>query len=501
MSYRIQKRENLPWFPQKTLSAIRRRIKVQGYHVPFSERRVALFGGDGLLLLLAACGAFIFWEQADSGELMLITERMRSAWFWFPALLGGWWTLAWLNDLYDIPSSYDYSLLLIRLAIVNALALLIYLFVYFGAPTDALPRIFFLHFLIFSSVLIALWRFGYIRLSKMLPFPHRVLIVGTGEQARTIAEALQLAPGLRYEIVGYLDEPQPSRGKKFPPVSSAPCEPVLGSLQVLPFYVQSANVHEVIIALENTPDRALVDLVVDCQANGIYVSWMPTLYEKLLRRIPVQHFDPTWALQATVGQPSLNRLQLGMKRLLDLLLIALALPSVTLVLPLVALAIWIDSGGPIFYRQQRCGRAGKPFTIYKFRTMQTNAEADGQPQWAQLNDSRITRVGRFLRRTRLDELPQLLNILRGDMSIVGPRPERPEFVEKHQQEIPYYRTRFMVSPGLTGWAQIHYPYGNTDEDAEVKLQYDFYYIRYWSIWLDLYTMFRTISVVLRFQGV
>ncbi|MEJ2555505.1 MAG: sugar transferase, partial [Anaerolineae bacterium] len=161
----------------------------------------------------------------------------------------------------------------------------------------------------------------------------------------------------------------------------------------------------------------------------------------------------------------------------------------------------LDSPGPVFYRQIRSGRAGRAFSILKFRTMSTDAEKDGQPRWAAENDPRITRVGHFLRKTRLDELPQLHNVLRGEMSIVGPRPERPEFIEQLEQDIPFYSTRLMVKPGLTGWAQVHYRYGNNVEDAQIKLQYDFYYLRYWSLWLDLYVIFRTFGVVFKFKGI
>jgi exopolysaccharide biosynthesis polyprenyl glycosylphosphotransferase len=201
------------------------------------------------------------------------------------------------------------------------------------------------------------------------------------------------------------------------------------------------------------------------------------------------------------GQPIFNRLRLISKRILDLVFIFLSLPILGLLLPFLALAVHLDSPGPVFYRQLRSGRAGKPFSIIKFRTMVVDAEKDGRARWATENDPRITRVGRFLRKTRLDELPQLINILKGDMSLVGPRPERPEFIEELQQAIPFYRVRLLVKPGLTGWAQIHYDYGNSVEDALIKLQYDFYYIRYWSLWLDLYTLFKTVYVVLRFKGV
>jgi exopolysaccharide biosynthesis polyprenyl glycosylphosphotransferase len=227
---------------------------------------------------------------------------------------------------------------------------------------------------------------------------------------------------------------------------------------------------------------------------------LPDLYEQIYHKIPIEYVDPSWVLHVIQGRPIFNRLQLAVKRLLDLGLVLASLPILVLVLPVIALAIRLDSIGPIFYHQIRCGRAGRPFSIFKFRTMSINAELDGQPRWATQSDVRITRVGRILRKTRLDELPQLINVLRGEMSLIGPRPERPEFVEMLQQQIPFYRTRLMVKPGLTGWAQIHYDYGNSVEDALIKLQYDFYYLRYWSVWLDLYVAFRTFAVVLKLKG-
>jgi exopolysaccharide biosynthesis polyprenyl glycosylphosphotransferase len=238
----------------------------------------------------------------------------------------------------------------------------------------------------------------------------------------------------------------------------------------------------------------------DVALNGVRISLLPDLYEQIYHKIPIEYVDPSWVLHVIQGRPIFNRLQLAVKRLLDLGLVLASLPILVLVLPVIALAIRLDSIGPIFYHQIRCGRAGRPFSIFKFRTMSINAELDGQPRWATQSDVRITRVGRILRKTRLDELPQLINVLRGEMSLIGPRPERPEFVEMLQQQIPFYRTRLMVKPGLTGWAQIHYDYGNSVEDALIKLQYDFYYLRYWSVWLDLYVAFRTFAVVLKLKG-
>lgn len=497
MSYRTHRPKAIEWYLQKPLVSIQQSIdSVDGYRVPFSERRAILFLLDGGLVLLAVWLSFILWGKADTGEVLLVTERMVRSWYWFVILLTGWWLLAWLNDLYDIPSSYHSFQNLIRVLVVAALALFFYLFVYFSAPIDTLPRTFFISFLLFSSVFVYVWRICYARLSQILPISHRVLIVGVGNRARTIAQAIELAHGLNYEIIGYVDALEERSNKNAKELPNS----ILGEVDQLTNLVESHQVHEVIIALEGQLGQDTFDCLVDCQTKGVYVSWMPNLYEKLLRRIPVQHIDPAWALQATSSQPILGRSQMAFKRVLDIMIVLMAMPLLLFLLLLVGLLVWFDSGWPIFYRQTRCGRGGKPFSIYKFRTMTVNAESDGQPQWAIAGDSRITRIGRILRPTRLDELPQALNILRGEMSVVGPRPERPEFVQKLQEEIPYYRARLMVKPGLTGWAQVHYGYGNSDEDAQMKLQYDFYYIRYWSIWLDIYTIFRTFGAILRLQG-
>jgi exopolysaccharide biosynthesis polyprenyl glycosylphosphotransferase len=277
-------------------------------------------------------------------------------------------------------------------------------------------------------------------------------------------------------------------------------QPLLGSETDLLEVVDKLNIQEVIVAIERNLEKELFSLLVDCRANGVRVSWMPNLYEKLLRSVPIQHIDPAWALHALQDKPIFNRLPAIGKRFLDLLLVFLVSPLILVVIPLVALAVRLDSPGPAFYRQTRAGVAGKPFSIFKFRTMFVDAEKDGKAKWAKSGDPRITRLGRFLRKARLDELPQLYNVLKGEMSIVGPRPERPEFIEMLEKEVPFYKTRLTVKPGITGWAQVHYDYGNSVEDALIKLQYDFYYIRYQSLALDIYIMFRTISVLLKLKG-
>ncbi|HMR62868.1 MAG TPA: sugar transferase [Anaerolineae bacterium] len=455
----------------------------------FSERRVLLMIGDALIVVLAVCVAVLLWHQTDSSGFNFAID-FREHWYWFPSMLGGWWLLAGLNDLYYIPSSFDKLTSAMRVATVGLINLAIYLALFSLIPQD-LPRDIFLYFLLMVWPAITLWRWIYAELFSR--FQHRVLIVGTGMRGQSLFKTLKEAPKLNYQVLGYVDDQTGS--EKIDDGLD-----VIGKAADLPNLIRQLQIHEVAVAIDRRLSKDLFESLVECQANGVRVSLMSDIYQELYRKVPIEYIDPSWALYAMQNRLVFKRLDLGLKRVLDLILVSVGLLILAPIFPLLALAIRLDSSGPIFYRQIRCGRAGKPFSIYKFRTMVSDAEKDGKPQWATKNDQRITRVGRFMRKTRLDELPQLINVLRGEMSIIGPRPERPEFVKELQQEIPYYRTRLMVKPGLTGWAQIHYPYGNTVEDALIKLQYDFYYLRYWSLWLDLYIIFRTFAVVLQFKG-
>ena len=470
----------------------RLRMNYNGYHVPWAEQRALLIGADVLLVAAAIWGAYLSME-IGSGTLPTLAA-LRTQWYWLPALLGGWWVLAGLTDLYDIRTSTDKVANIVRLGLMGAMALSACGMLRYLLP-DLLPYRFVLSFVVISVSIVSIWRILYPSVAKSITSPHRVLIVGTGERGRSIATVLQKVSAPNYLVEGFVIAHEDAQ-----PIQRISSAPILGQITKLRQLVRKHRVHEIVVATEEDISAKLFEQLVTYQGRGVQVSWMPDLYEKLQRRVPIQHIDPTWALYSMQGQPIFNRMQMLGKRLLDLLIVLGSVPTLVLLMPFVALAVRLDSPGPVFYKQIRSGRGGRPFAIYKFRTMVKDAEQEGKPQWATTNDMRITRVGGFLRKTRLDEIPQILNIFKGDMSIVGPRPERPEFVEELQQEIPFYRTRLMVKPGLTGWAQVHYDYGNTVEDALYKLQYDFYYIRYWSLWLDLYTIFKTFSVVLKLKG-
>ena len=226
---------------------------------------------------------------------------------------------------------------------------------------------------------------------------------------------------------------------------------------------------------------------------------MPVLYEQLTGRVPVEHVGSNWYVAMPIWHPGTGTLYPLLKRLMDIVLASLGLFFLGLAFPLIAAAIYLDSPGPIFYTQERVGKGGRRFRIYKFRTMVPDAE-QGKAVWATTNDPRVTRVGRFLRRAHIDEFPQFLNILKGEMSAVGPRPERPEFVEELVQEIPFYRVRHAVKPGMAGWALVKYGYASSKEDALIRLQYDLYYIKHQSLWLDIVILLKTILDTITLQG-
>jgi exopolysaccharide biosynthesis polyprenyl glycosylphosphotransferase len=421
----------------------------------------------------------------------LSSTGTRPYWGWFTILIGGWWLFAGLQDLYDVSTLHRRVSTAIRVILTGLADVAVFFIITLLVPiTLSLESL--LYFLGTAMPLLILWRWAYIPVSTMPMFSHRTLIVGQGERAKRAAELVKQHSYLNCRVLGYVSDT---------PELSEPTQdglPVWNDPAGLPQWVRELQIHEIVIATERSLDKQLYLSLIECQTNGTQVVWLPDLYERFRHNIPVDQVDPQWVLNAVQSGPDL--FQRTAKRLLDLTIVVFSLPVLLVFIPVVALAVKLDSAGPVFYRQTRCGRAGKLFQIYKFRTMYVDAERDGKARWATKNDPRITRVGRFLRKTRMDELPQVLNILRGEMSFVGPRPERPEFVEDLKKSIPFYHSRLSVKPGLTGWAQVQFEYTSTVEDTLTKLQYDLYYIHRWTLWLDIYILFRTISVVFKLKG-
>jgi sugar transferase (PEP-CTERM system associated) len=262
--------------------------------------------------------------------------------------------------------------------------------------------------------------------------------------------------------------------------------------------VQKQKVHRVIVAMPDRRGTIPMRELSKLRMEGVQIEEATTWLEKISGKIEVENLYPSWLVFGQGFRRS--NVFIGMRRALSVIISLIGLTFALPLIPLIIIAIKLDSEGPVLYRQTRVGKAGREFEVIKFRTMRKDAEALSGPKWAGDNDPRVTRVGKFLRTSRLDEIPQLWCVLKGDMAFVGPRPERPEFIEMLSKEIPYYGVRHMVRPGLTGWAQIKYKYGSTVEDAREKLQYDLFYIKNASIGLDLLIMFLTVKIVLLRRG-
>jgi exopolysaccharide biosynthesis polyprenyl glycosylphosphotransferase len=300
--------------------------------------------------------------------------------------------------------------------------------------------------------------------------------------------------GTGYQIVGYVAND--------PPAAANGPIPWLGTADELACLARGHAVDEIIVVKElpRLLDPALYEVVLDCHELGLRVTPLSEVYQRLTARFPVQYAQRDPALLFSATDHPAWRLYAAAKRLMDLLAAVIGLAVLGVALPFVALANAIWAPGSLFYRQERAGQGGKPFSLLKLRSMQPDAEAATGAVWSGDHDDRVTAVGRWLRKTRLDELPQFVNVLAGEMSLVGPRPERPEFVGELARQMPIYRVRHVAKPGITGWAQIRYRYGNSVEDARLKLEYDLYYILHRNLYLDLLIAFQTLPVVLRLRG-
>lgn len=346
-------------------------------------------------------------------------------------------------------------------------------------------------FLLFAVPTLLLWRFLFAQVIGSLRFRPLAVIVGINAAGEILAKELQNARRPYARIVGYVGE----AGEE---ISHPKGLPILerGELRSL---INTRAIDMLLVALEQSTDPELFKEVIEANQFGIRVLPMTVAYENYTGKIPVEHVNNHWYFMLPVERV-VSPIYACWKTALDFLLGLVGFLLLCAITPIVALLISLDSPGPIFYSQERIGLRGKPFRIYKFRSMRSDAEIKGQPIWAQAGDSRVTRVGRFLRATHLDELPQLFNILRGDMSLIGPRPERAAFVAELEKKVPFYRQRMAVKPGLTGWAQVEYHYGNSDNDALIKLQYDLYYIKHQSFILDVIIILKTVTEVLSLRG-
>ncbi|MEO5735089.1 MAG: TIGR03013 family XrtA/PEP-CTERM system glycosyltransferase [Rubrivivax sp.] len=342
-----------------------------------------------------------------------------------------------------------------------------------------------------AGVAALILRRAYVSHSTATAGRTRILIYGAGPAALVVADTLRRADPNAH-IVGFVAGPN----ERAPAVAAHQIIEPVGTLQSMAL---GMGVDEIVVALtERRAGSMPLRQLLDCKVSGTKVYDLNTHFEKTLGQIRVDFLSASWLIFGDGFNQGAWRT--AIKRVFDIVSAALLLLVSAPVMLVAALAIRLESPGPVFYRQERTGLLGKPISIVKFRSMRTDAEVDGKPQWAAKNDSRVTRVGHVIRRLRIDELPQIFNVLRGDMSLVGPRPERPFFVEELTQKIPFYALRHSVKPGVTGWAQVRYPYGATVEDSQEKLQFDLYYVKNHTLFLDLVVLIETVGVVLTGKG-
>ncbi|MGE3844099.1 MAG: TIGR03013 family XrtA/PEP-CTERM system glycosyltransferase [Vicinamibacterales bacterium] len=398
------------------------------------------------------------------------------------------------SDLYDLRQTADRRDLLTRLVQSVGAASMTLAFLYYWIPDLVIGRGVFLIAAGLIIGLVAGWRLVFDWLSLRVGPAERLLIVGTTGAAVDLArELFERRQELGVELVGFVDQ-DPSK------VGTAVLNPgVVGHVADIPRIVRERHVDRVVVSLGDARGKLSMDQLLEMKLkDGVSFDHLASVYERYTGKIAVENLRPSWFIFSPEFRR--NRFYLRVKRAMDLLggLTGLLLASPLMLLT--ALGVRLTSAGPVFYHQRRVGQDGTVFTVHKFRSMRVDAEAGTGAVWAVENDPRVTAFGRFMRKTRLDELPQLWNVVKGDMSLVGPRPERPEFVEDLTQTIPFYGQRHVVKPGLTGWAQIRYAYGSTVEDALEKLQYDLYYIKNLSAVFDVYIMLETAKTVILRKG-
>jgi len=394
--------------------------------------------------------------------------------------------------LYNSRSQPSGAGVILRLAIGMAFAMAALVVMYYLMPAVDLGRGVTVSSSLIAFAGLAVTRFVFLRSFGDDMFQRRVLSIGAGEKAASLTHVRLRADLRGFDVVGFVHSEGDHRSVDPDRVLAVP-----GSLLE---FARENDIDEIVVAPDDRRQGLPVEALLECRLAGISVVDLLTFLERESGKVQLSLLYPSWLIFSDgIGNGPVRN---AMERAFDLVSSTALLMVTWPIMLLTALAIWVDSGfrGPILYRQTRVGLEGADFELLKFRSMKVDAEADGEAVWAATDDPRVTRIGEFLRKVRLDELPQLINVLRGEMSFVGPRPERPQFVDGLAEKLPYYRERHCVKPGITGWAQLCYPYGSSEEDALEKLQYDLYYLKNRSLLFDLLILLQTAEVVLWGKG-
>lgn len=434
----------------------------------------------------------------------LIVQLLRERWSWFLILSVVWFVCALMLDCYNLTRAASVGDALRPIALAVTLTSSIYLLIPRVTPALPTSRLDILSFPIVGLLTIGTWRALYATLLVQPNFQQRALVIGAGAAGSTLVGAIarmgqrpeRAHRDIGYRVLGFVDDDATKQGTMVEGV------PVVGTSHELVDLAARLQPNDLVVAITHpeTMHAELFDAILACHEMGIGITTMAALYERLTGRVPIEHAGRTLSVTLSLGRPATHRAYLVLKRLVD---VGVGLLGCLLLLPVVPLVWLINrlvSPGPLLYSQERVGRSGQPFAMFKFRSMVVDAEKDTGAIWAIERDPRITAFGRFLRRTRLDEFPQFWSVLKGDMSLIGPRPERPYFVAQLSEQLPFYRVRHAVKPGLTGWGQVMYRYGASVEDARTKLEYDLYYIKRQGLLLDLHILLKTVPVVIGLKG-
>jgi exopolysaccharide biosynthesis polyprenyl glycosylphosphotransferase len=426
---------------------------------------------------------------------------------WFLLLNGLWFFWGYLFQIFNLEKACRVATALFPIVSVGFLTLGTFILVPYLPPSLPPSRSPLFITLIAPVVGLLLGRTVFLLVFGRAVFRQKVLILGAGGAGRTICQAFLEHAQATYEVVGFIDDDPEKFGSWLTFYNEGREEqqdqkssfPVLGPSSQLLEIIAAKGVTMIVLSITHDVSGELYQTLTDSLQLEVEVVPMPLLHEQITGKVPVEHIGDHWSVAMPLEQLGTRLIWHAGKRIFDIFWSVIGLLLLGLLYPFIALAIKLDSAGPILYTQKRMGRHGKQFRVFKFRSMVEDAEKD-QAVWAKKDDPRATRVGNALRRTHLDEFPQFWNIFKGEMSVVGPRPERPEFINELAEEIPFYRVRLAVKPGMAGWALIHQGYGASKDDALIKLQYDLYYIKHQSLWLDFYILWRTIIEAVTFRG-
>ena len=455
----------------------------------FSPRNIIFIIGEGALVFLAVTLSSFFFLGKSVGifytleiiwpKLLLITIITQFS--------------LYFNDLYELRPTDDAVDIAARLIQSIGITSILLAIIYFLWPELVIGRWIFFISLVLLLLFLVSWRFLYsLAINKKL-FVEKVVFLGAGDLAQKIMLELKKRTDIGYDIRSVIVE----RREESHPGGFADI-PIHYGFDNLTDIVDEEETASIIVSLDEKRGVMPYKELLNCKVKGVNIIDGESFYERVTGKVLVEKINPSWLIFSDGFIKS--KLTKVMKRLIEFFCSSVLLMLLFPFLLLVSISIKLDSRGPVLFSQERVGEDGFLFTLHKFRSMRTDAEKECGPVWATENDPRVTRVGRIIRKLRIDELPQLWNVFRGDMSFVGPRPERKYFVEKLDKTIPYYNERFSVKPGLTGWAQIKYPYGATEKDALEKLKYDLYYIKNMSFAFDLMVLFHTMKTVLLGKG-